>query len=215
MGKVAADLTAALAGAGSLFLLLDFFLSVEAKRRLLDALTRWWLWLDQAADWKTFDWLRGRSLLLFAFSVAIIVLGFLVLGWQADSILVALGLAGLLLPAVVTGPWLLRTVVGETKWGFLWLPVLMTMVTLDVYDLTKDLNGHQVSVPLGMFVGYLFVTTGFIDLACLPLWLTPAFKAAIRGLELTIRRLAEYPKGPLLGISGVLGALAGGLKLFV
>ncbi|QHP70016.1 hypothetical protein EI171_23605 [Bradyrhizobium sp. LCT2] len=215
MEKAIVNLTAILAGFGSIFLLLDFFLSAEAKRRLLDQLTRWWFWLDRAAEWKTFEWLRGRPLLLFGFSVGIIILGAALIGWEAESILVALGFMSLLVPAVMTGPALLRLIVGRTKYGFIWLPGAMTMISLDVYDLVKDLSGRQVSVPLAGFVGYLFVTTIFIALACLPLWLTPVFKGVIKGSEIAIRRLAEYPKGPLLGVSGLLGAIAGGLKLFV
>lgn len=214
MDGFVANTIAAISATGSIFLLIDFLLSDHAKKVILHHVTKLWFWLDDAKKWRTFDWLRGRPLLLFSFGMFVSALVLSIAGWAADGIFLSLGFLALLVPAAMTGPAVLRIVVGGTRYGYLILPVVLVMISLNIYDLVRDLNGPQLGVVRILLIGYFFTFTAFAVLACLPLWLIPAVKILLRGLELVVRRLAEYPKGPLLGVSAVLGAFAGAIKSF-
>lgn len=209
--------------------LADLFLAEHQKRRFsnqavaawdrIDEMTRFPLatWWREGPRWKwaitllccfffAYAWtlphpsgqepIRGPPWLVFAFYMMISVF---IARWIIDYVLPMLSP-----PPTSVVFWLFPVALGVlTIFGFLGLvrfsPPPVTLVA-------------TISAMLAFF-GSMGIFAWAI--AALPLLVVYAFAATLSTLEYLLRRIAEYPRGPILAISIIVGSIAGVLKVFL
>jgi hypothetical protein len=204
--------------------LLELLLTDSQKQQLERLLVRSWSWLDDLRDWSLSDWLKTARNKRRFMAATIAVFLALILGIKV---------------AVPDVPWpklflfLLAAALVAAPWTFL------VMTRLPLYDVTSRLYiaafaavalffvipavdttflvrlgaGHWLRWPIHALTIVLWVTTLLVAIASSP-FVIAIFASMILGVvEFVVRRIAEYPKGPIIGISILVASIVGLVKV--
>jgi hypothetical protein len=216
------------------FALLDIFLNDKQKAKLSDFVTRVWNWLDDARRLRYLDWMRRKPVKRVAMIAAplvavsvIYLLMFLLLDdddkdfliwkvFEESWIFLCSTLAGgiltiwIILSARSTHMMMLIAVVILFLLAAPWIDYLL----LDQFFLTLMSTPNQ-SFAFGeagafMIIGLMvfpFCLAILVPLTCIYL-----IVVCLAVGEFIVRRIAEYPKGPILAGSGAVGSIVAVIK---
>jgi hypothetical protein len=220
-------LTAALAVLG----LADLFLSKAQKDWLDNAVVKLWTILDEAKGLSFADWLKHpQAKWWLAISLGLFVaIGLVTLLWDTVEPVFA---APIVIAIVVTITWLAHPVLGwlleftpTVRFGHKLTIVsvlatvgLVSTVTVAWFEYTSSLHGTFFGVVIEPFIKRL-VWASAISLLCVPMILAARALAYIASAilyvgEFVVRRIAEYPKGPILALSALFGGICALIKAF-
>jgi hypothetical protein len=218
--------------------ILELYLGDNQKKRLASAVTGWWSWIADLSDLSFVEFLRDSAIqrwiswvsasLTFILFVASAHLG---LGMSLDwffAVVVFFAAIVVSLFAVI-GQRILYFVFSQ-GWTYQ-IPFRAIIVLLAYFGLVVILVypflagwgpplvefGGVPSISWSALLAIAFVLFGSLMLICTllaPLTFLLIFRVLLSTIELTLRRIAEYPKGPILAISAVVAAAGGILKLF-
>jgi hypothetical protein len=214
-----------LGGIVGLTALLDLLLSDAHKRSLSNVVVDLWDWLDHT---KRLSWLdslrspksvRALSVISAALSFCIALFGsekFVFLSAIATAVVV-----DYLAPRVFNrllggtpGRVTIRVIavmaialVAQVPLGLMLWYVYRYMPEVTLVTIASDL----VFLAVGGFTSILFITAAvvLVPIGCAFLTSIPLYS-----MEFLVRRIAEYPKGPILALSALCGGIASILKLF-
>jgi hypothetical protein len=222
-----ANLLLTLTAGVALLALLDLFLDDAQKASLSKWVALIWNYLDDLRTLSLVDWIRqptARLWMAVCFAVAILVFGSLgiativtiskeayILVTVISMLYVAVGLliiAQLLDFMFKRQLWFrLSTVLfGGIAILFVMLLLLVTVSELRLTYIAIPLLIF-IMVPLSMVVSCAAIL--FISIA-----LAYVATAALYVGEFVVRRIAEYPKGPILALSAIFGSLVALIKVF-
>jgi hypothetical protein len=218
LAKIVADIVVACSMLGAAFGLLDLLLSSEQKAKLSDASVRLWNWLDEAKQVSFFEMLRPRKVrIVLSLAAAISMLGTAAseYGYQdlALNLRSPIFAIGFFTAAIITFSIAAFTLSARTKLGLavrtsICLAVLIVPLLVVVYS-----SDGLVAIVLFLAVWTLLVPFFFAWVVMfLPLAGIYLASALVHIAEFLMRRVAEYPKGVVLGLSVIVGSVAGLLK---
>jgi hypothetical protein len=237
-------LVIALSAAVAVLALLDFFLSKAQKEWLSNAVIRMWSILDEARGWSFSDWVkqpRARwwlALSLGIFPTLLISQSEFLINRFVDKSTATPKLNWIDIVAHITAFMIAVPLLFLLAWSLLAWLLQRRKLNLAVILLAASV-GYLVVVVFMMLIHGYFTGEGFgpvrhpvliwvQTLAALPFLL--AFLCALLVLlsigvayvasatlyvaEFVVRRIAEYPKGPVLALSALLGGVAALIKAF-
>jgi hypothetical protein len=240
VNSMLATLTIWLSAAVAVLVLVEIFLSKAQKEWLSNAVLKIWSSLDEAKGWSFADWLikpgpkwwEGLALVVFAllasysiFLVSYSMYHILVNGFEREfnfHFYQALQLwFGALLIVTSTSSIFVR---GTVEFDSTHVRILAILSVFGAFvgligpgfshyisASTFSLSEWDVLFAIGILVGYPAVIV-------LPIWaalgLTYIASAILYVCEFIIRRIAEYPKGPVLALSALFGGIAALIKAF-
>jgi hypothetical protein len=223
-GHVLSNVLFALGATGAALVLLDFYLGDTQKKALQEKVESWWIWLDDLKKLSLLDRLRSGS-----------VQKWIVLGAAATILLLAClyfwtvvpspELAALAIVVIVLSAWLARRLLAYVLSGTKAQIVTRCVAVFVAYVIaavavTKGIEAYAGSGPYAGLLELLVAVTffAFFGMVVLftvfaPLTIVAMASVTIRIIELTLLRMTEYSKGPILGLSVLLGAIAVLLKV--
>lgn len=202
------NLIAAVSAFGSAFALADFFLSKSAKDRISNYLISAWFKLSTVKGWSILPWLRtGWHRLLFSLAVVgCMAACFYAIGIRDKFVWVLMPIV--LVPVLAAGFDVVENIIED---GILFSLATTIFVCVFFGILTWLFPGG----PWSLFLSLGVLLVAFNLLAVLPMIGIRLAMYFLKGCELTLRRMAEYEKGPVLACSVVLGTIAAGVKAFL
>jgi hypothetical protein len=225
-----ATLTIWLTGAAAALSVVEIFLSKRHKTRLSDKVTEAWNVLDDVKAWSFEEWvtntLRVTGWLMWAAGFAT---GAIVVYKYLDLVSGKTALPGfgdniydvIVGPAVAFIGWVLfvRFVLPSEKTNRRLIALLLvTLAAISIIDLLVFAYSHLIrhdAVTLWSYcmlaspVIIMLLLAGFVT-ACVVTMLGLVYIASVILYvgEFVIRRIAEYPKGPVLALSALIGGIA-------
>ncbi|MBR1252270.1 hypothetical protein JQ634_00975 [Bradyrhizobium sp. AUGA SZCCT0240] len=199
--------------------LLEILLSEEQKRSLANGVVQIWNILDDIKARSYLDWLRhGRSVPRMFFVLAICLLSafFLVI---ASANTEELGYRVLIAGMLLASPFILLTAKFVISRLFVPAGAFETIVRIILMALILCLPGWlglSISEAANPFIRVVAAALALYTFGMLLIWFVAAaplvFSYVLMALlgtsEFVVRRIAEYPKGPLLAVSGLIAAVA-------
>jgi hypothetical protein len=234
-----ANIVIGLSGFVATLSLVDFFATDIQKRRLSDWVLSVWNWLDEIKKRTFVEWFK-RPRPQKGFLVAVVGLTFAVStvfqskffnllglyeGWFLIAAVVGCGSAvafwvGRRLSKRISKAQTLQEVPYITK-SFIRVPILLTLAItgLWLFDLSFVRWMPEYIVVAILFLSLIAfvssITIGiFMIVLVFPFLLADMLASCLRTAEFVVRRVAEYPKGPILALSVLAGGVAAVLKLF-
>lgn len=206
----------------------DLFLSESQKDRLSNAVTRIWDTLDETKHWSPVDWLRNpRAKWWLAISVALCYgTSSVFLLYEPDDSGIPETIFIAILILFVARPILARLLnfsSGKQLWYRLAIAVFCLVV---LYSVHETLSSHFPYAPgdsaTSVFIRAVLILlllpliAAFVCVCAVLVSLAAAYLASIIlfVLEFIARRIAEYPKGPILALSTFFGCIAALFKAF-
>jgi len=213
---------------------LDFLLSETQKKLVADTVIATWNILDEARKWSFSDWLKNpRASWWFAISFGLSAAlsqaammptimkyhelageGFPRHAWIP---LLFLGAVSGLIFTLITRPIFSRLLkLGKRLWYVLIVASALyglAFTSLAYSDTNSDLQtfGLAVYLVVGMPTGILLMVLFMIFFAR---FLAYIASGVLFVGELIVRRIAEYPKGPIIAISAIFGGVVSLVKIF-
>jgi hypothetical protein len=234
-----ANLVVFLSASVAVLALLDFLLSEGQKETISDRVTRMWNWLDETKRVPVLDILRTpRSQSAFVGVIVCAAIGpMLYLSLSSGFLEVPVRLLSTAVIAILTVAWFGRKIIsvimkGRTalqlfgRLSLVFVPVIVFWVFLNENPMRlMKWFGLDVQSPEGLIFGAAFLVTFGLLVASNVLvlfWLASAGLVLFIYLgslilvvaEFTMRRIAEYPKGPILAGSVALGSITALIKAF-
>jgi hypothetical protein len=220
--------------------LADIFLSKAQKEWLSNAVLKIWSALDEAKGWSFANWLtkpdtkwwEGLGLVVFAllasysiFLVSYSMYHILVHGFEREfkfhfQQTMQLWIGALVIVFSTSGIFVRRTVEFDSNIVRILaiISVFGAFLSLIVAGFSHyfsasafSLSEQDILFAIGVLVGYPVVIV-------LPIWVALGLaylaSAILYVCEFIIRRIAEYPKGPVLALSALIGGIAALVKAF-
>jgi hypothetical protein len=220
--------------------LLDMFLSNNQKAKLADRTVNCWDRLDEAHRFSLYGWLfRPGFRIWFVAAPTVLGMGasvaFLLLGGKMFTTHWFF-VAGCVLAAILTGGpigmLMLRHIISRpSKTAFLWAFLYLFIIAAAAAAIIPYGLAEMKTARIGAFLGNRspdLVRTGLAlwgiySLVVVVLyWLVAALPVVLVGIaqvmlalsELVVRKIAESPKGVIMGLSGLLASAGGILRAF-
>jgi hypothetical protein len=212
--------------------LLDIFLNDSQKARISDVTTRMWSWLDDMSKLSFLDLLRQR-LIQWWISILAATATFVGSEWLMQEMFNAASdvfLMNLILLIVFTwlGPKLMTFTLAPDGVLLILIRIIavlaaylaiVTAIYLGVQTVTDGTPGiHGIPSNIGIVIAVMFasffclLTVFFMIVA--PLIFIFVARILLATAELTVRRIVEYPKGPILAGSALFGCIVALMKAF-
>jgi hypothetical protein len=201
----------------SVLVLIDMFLARTYKESLSKVVLRMWFWLDELKRHSLLTWMHKPK-------VQLALIGFAYICSSAFMGLMRAGnpfVIGCLLFIAVTARPLMNLALRlgwPVQFGLLGLfsvQVTHTEYVLEFASAAIKWIGEDhwwvyIAVLIPVFL--LWFYTIFLFITVSPMVICQAATAVVWLVELFVRRIAEYPKGPVLALSAMLGSIAAILK---
>jgi FtsH-binding integral membrane protein len=217
----------ALALATATLALLDIYLSDKQKTHLSDHITRWWSWLDDMGHLSFLDLLRQRPI---QWTVVALVSVFAVFGlWAFTDRDTRTYSAGIIVAFLLFGPGLIRFTLAPKNPIFVAIRTIAIVLVyiaaaLAVYFVIAAATETGDHVPqvylfsgntgllIAIILSALLCLLTLVLLVVAPLVLIAVARLLLSSAELTVRRIVEYPKGPIIAGSIIVGVAAALIK---
>lgn len=214
-GTTVLSLTFAGLSAGvAVLLILEVLVGDAQKKSLADYVLKLWIKLDDSLPKNMKELKTGihyRSSLRISMVPLAMIGGYFL--WEGEYLLVGMTVAGLLF-GFCLGEWLLEKAINNVYW-FVSLTAFAALIALTAFFLRTQNDPASAEVSVLLVLVVIFV----LAMAIFPIWMSALLVRSVvgvlRALELSLRRFAEYPKGPLLAVSVFFGALAALAKLLM
>jgi hypothetical protein len=221
---ILADVVLAAAALTAVTSLLDWFLSDTQKARLVSCALRVWNWLDDAqkrsANIRFDDESVLRKVLIVTLFSALCF--FIVWGFGTRDVGLLMGLlagwsgwvAFLFIPrfVAVREEFLLQPLAIRVIFYGLFFLILYVACAISESDFVLSFS---IGLAFGRGLVSIFFSVAFtVGLLFLALVLIPGLKMFLKGLEVTARRIAESPTGPMVANSSLVGCIAALAKVF-
>jgi len=215
--------------------LLDFFMSESQKAALSEAALKLWNFLDDATRIHLSQWLRYRWLIRTCIAAAVFISAAYMLlvvvtqaewDWSTAVLLIPFILAlflgiGILRSAmkavrtfdmIVQAAWLIGLTIIPASAGV----IIMFYIWPNPAWLFPSASLIDNLVNFFCLLLFIFSITllPFFVVLSLPVILIGAASLLLLSGEFVMRRIAEYPKGPILAASTLSAAIAGAVKVF-
>jgi hypothetical protein len=224
---MAADVLIGLSTAIFALALLEIFLSEEQKRSLANGVLQIWNVLDEIKRRSYLEWFRrGKSIPKVLFVLAICLVSLLLLfvasgrSTEAEYLFFVAAIC-IAIPFILLTAWFVISRLLEPLGAFETL-VRIVLLALILYlpawigkgieVVTDSYFLNVVATALAIYA-YAMLLIWFVATA--PLVFAYALTAVLWTCEFVVRRIAEYPKGPLLAVSGLIAALAAFTKAMI
>jgi hypothetical protein len=185
--------------------LTDLLISDAQKQSISNELTRAWLWLDERKSVSYTDRLRTRGMQIWLPLGITSIWFFQILLDRSGPNLPSLVLVSLIGLASGAGIWFTaRAPTDRSAILRASICCLMSLAPLGAIFLVPEMD-----LGLAIFLVAAGLVTLFVLMPTVvaPLILVAVLTAALKVAELVVRRLLEYPKGPVLGLAVVLTSL--------
>lgn len=221
--------------------LLDMFLSGSQKQAFADCIVKCWDRLHEAHRFSLYGWLFQPGFRVwFVAAPTTVILGaaVLILLSGGGRVLSArgLGLAVAIFAAILTGGpigmLMLRHILSRpSKTGILWAALYLLLIVGAAAAILPIVMSEFMTARIGAFVNPrppnvlrmgLSLWAFYSLVVILLYWLVAALPVVIVGVaqimlavsEFTVRKIAESPKGVIMGMSGLLTSVGGILRAF-
>jgi len=208
--------------------LFDFYLSEQQKTRVAATSTRIWSWLDDMSRLSFLNLLRQRSIqwwivLLACYPPLILVMTLELssgrrgpLLYLSAVFLVLFVIFGPRAIAFALAPQRVLLIVIRAIAVFVACLVLLLAMFVVVGRATDIPDGSMLGANFGLMVSIgamalLFLSILFLMIIA-PLVFVVLARIVLAGVELTVRRIVEYPKGPILAGSAILVSIVAMMK---
>jgi hypothetical protein len=230
-----ANLLITLSAAVAILALLDLFLSERQKALLTKWVTSAWSYLDDLRSLSLIDWLRnpnahvwlGITFVLLFVSVAIWSTVVWYLRSNTATVFMVLAIAILILDWVFEILVFLIPAIFATILSFLvhrhfalklLATVLVAAIPFYLFFVFYHFAETQSNLLYSFFI-LLFLASGLLYLCgsvvLISIALTYVATAVLYVSEFVVRRIAEYPKGPILACSALFASLSAFMKAFL
>lgn len=206
---------------------LDFLLSENQKKLVADTVIATWNVLDEARKWSFADWLKNpRASAWLAISLAlfyILAQSAMLLSVRTELhedlwvIPVFISAVFALILAFITLPIFSRLLkLGKRLWYVsIAAGALYALALVLLHHYSNDSEFREEAFAAFLIVG---VPAAILFFASLTIFFARFLAYAASGIlfvsELIVRRIAEYPKGPIIAISAIFGGLVSLVKMF-
>ncbi|MHC2104420.1 hypothetical protein [Methylobacterium sp. CM6246] len=212
----------------TLFLMnfLNVFLSEKQKKLISDKSIEYWLLIDALKNsdktlirLRSFPWRMGLTIL---FSAPVLYQCYV--AYRLNVIPLLYLYLAMFLVCCLIGPFILRIILSPAPW---YIAISKLFVTLILMQLSVFMTAYIFLKSADLFTvdqarAYVLIYTASSDIAeafllfvASPIIILLIISGGLYALEISMRRVAEYPKGPLLALAGACGGIGALVKIFV